>query len=173
MNVKHCLLLLQRRSAGINRKFAASHEVLERNHRWVIIMMNAYVTLLLYNVHYPSHEREVDAKTKSNSLPIPRAVAYRPTSGQQPSLPVLQSDSPQPMLANGEADNQPTVQSEENRQSLQKRIQLLQDHNLKLLNHIKVFREAIDKVNGLSWLPYTCVCIVYVCVCWARKKDEK
>ena len=98
-------------------------------------------------------------------------MAYRPTSGQQPSLPVLQSDSPQPVLANGEADNQPTVQSEENRQSLQKRIQLLQDHNLKLLNHIKVFREAIDKVNGLSWLLYMCVCIV--CVCWARKKDEK
>ena len=84
-------------------------------------------------------------------------MAYRPTSGQQPSLPVLQSDSPQPVLANGEADNQPTVQSEENRQSLQKRIQLLQDHNLKLLNHIKVFREAIDKVNFLSWL--LCVCV--------------
>ena len=157
MNVKHCTLLLQRRSAGINRKFAASHEVLECNHRCGIIIINACVTLLLYNVHYSSHEREVDAKTKSNSLPIPRAVAYRPTSGQQPSLPVLQSDSPQPLLANGEADNQPTVQSEENRQSLQKRIQLLQDHNLKLLNHIKVFREAIDKVIGLSWLLYTCV----------------
>ena len=164
MNVKHCLLLLQRRSAGINRKFAASHEVLERNHRWVIIIINVCVTLLLYHVHYSSHEREVDAKTKSNSLPIPRAVAYRPTSGQQPSLPALQSYSPQSVLANGEADNQPTEQSEENRQSLQKRIQLLQDHNLKLLNHIKVFREAIDKVISLFWLLYTFVCIMCVCV---------
>ena len=91
MNVKHCLLLLQRRSAGINRKFAASHKVLERNHRWVIIIINVCVILLLYHVHYCSHEREVDAKTKSNSLPTPQAVAYRPTSGQQPSLPALYS----------------------------------------------------------------------------------
>ena len=114
--------------------------------------MRACATLLLciLYVHFSSHEREVDAKTKANSLPIPQAVAYRSSSGQQPSLPVLQSDSPQPVLATGEADNQPTVHSEEDKQSLQKRIQLLQGHNLKLLNHIKVFREAIDKVISLS-----------------------
>ena len=114
--------------------------------------MRACATLLLciLYVHFSSHEREVDAKTKSNSLPIPQAVAYRSSSGQQPSLPVLRSDSPQPLLATGEADNQATVHSEEDKQSLQKRIQLLQGHNLKLLNHIKVFHEAIDKVISLS-----------------------
>ena len=95
-----------------------------------------------------SHEREVDPKTKSSLLPVARSAAYRPSSNSlQPSLPsVQQSDSPQPVLSTNESgDRQP---SDDNRQSLQKRIQLLQDHNLKLLSHIKVFRDAIDKVNN-------------------------
>ena len=102
-------------------------------------------------VHVFSHEREVDPKTKASSLPVPRSVAYRPSSNsQQPSLPaVLQSDTPQPVLSTNESSGrQPKAQVDENRQTLQKRIQLLQNHNLKLLSHIKVFREAIDKVNG-------------------------
>ena len=103
-----------------------------------------------------SHEREVDPKAKSNSLPVARAAAYRSSSGQQPSLPVLRSDSPQPVLTTNESNDQPKEHSEDNRQSLQKRIQLLQDHHLKLLNHIKVFREAIDKVN-ITTLTVVCI----------------
>ena len=95
-----------------------------------------------------SHEREVDPKAKSSSLPVPRSAAYRPSSNsQQPSLPpVQQSDSPQPVVSTNESGDRQS--SDDNRQSLQKRIQLLQDHNLKLLSHIKVFRDAIDKVNN-------------------------
>ena len=106
----------------------------------------------MYNVFIScSHEREVDPKTKSSSLPVPRSAAYRlSTNSQQPGLPaVLQLDSPQQVLSTTElGDRQPKAYADENRQTLHKRIQLLQDHNLKLLSHIKVFREAIDKVNN-------------------------
>ena len=89
----------------------------------------------------------MDPKAKSSSLPVPQAAAYRSSNCQQPSLPILQSDFSQPVPVADESNELPkAAQLEDNRQSLQKRIQLLQDHNLKLLSHIKVFHKAIDKV---------------------------
>ena len=93
------------------------------------------------------HEGELDPAIKSNSLPVPQAAAYRTAANfHQPNPPVLQSNTVQPHPLTNDSDNQSKTHSENNRESLQKRIQLLQDHNLKLLSHIKVFREAIDKV---------------------------
>ena len=92
----------------------------------------------------------MDPSAKSNSLPVPQSLAYRTSSSSQHSN-LLQSGSPKPVPStNDSSAKRPEEQSDDNRQTLQKRIRLLQDQNLELLNHIKVFREAIDKVNDYS-----------------------
>jgi len=94
---------------------------------------------------------EVDVKTKCNSLPVPATSAYRAAANShlmppvQPLLPSPSEEQPHLLVESRSHDQEPN--SESTRQSLQKRIQLLQDHNLSLLNHIKMFRDVIDKVS--------------------------
>ena len=106
------------------------------------------VLLCLYQCSLPA---EVEVKNKSSSLPVPATTTYRTATNShlmppiQPLLPSPSEDLSHPPVENRSHDQEPS--SESAKQSLQKRIQLLQDHNLSLLNHIKMFREVIDKVR--------------------------
>jgi len=94
---------------------------------------------------------EVEVKNKSSSLPVPASAAYRTSDSShlmppvQPLLPSPSEDQPHSLMENKSHEQE--ASSESTRQSLQKRIQLLQDHNLSLLSHIKMFRDVIDKVS--------------------------